>query len=205
MLSAVLTSLLLLPIAPLNPIEQDTLATDNLQFAIGLSTPNGILDAGPSAALFYEYRPLHPWIVRAGVEYRYGEVSGALNPNGELNSYTFSLEGFYYRGSGNWIGYIGGGGLLALNSYNLGSVDADSLFAIEGVTDVEMSQSFGYRILLGLRYKTDYAIEIRVSEVRPDFIFETATGPNSTRFETRQTKTSTISLSFGYILPLNTL
>ncbi len=204
MYSLLLTAWLCLPVAPLNPIEEDTLAAINLHFTAGISGPNGVVSTGPEISAKYEMRVLHPLILRGAVEYKYGKMSSKLYPQGGLHTSTLSLETLYYRGTNHLTGYIGGGVVYAFNWFRPTTATADSLRAMENVTDVNVSEQIGYRITLGLRYYRSYSLEVGITELRPDIVKQEDTGQASFSKKYRQTKTGSFRITVGYLLPLAT-
>lgn len=82
MFTLILASLLSLPLYPLNPEAQDTLASANLHFTIGVNGPNSIVSTGPEMSLKYEMLVQHPIVIRAAVDYKYSDVTTRLFPNG---------------------------------------------------------------------------------------------------------------------------
>jgi len=197
-----LTSWLCLPLAPLNPIEEDTLASINLHFAAGVSGPNGIVSTGPEISARYEMLVLHPLFVRGGIDYRYAKMNSGLHPKGNLHTTTLSLETLYYRGTDHLTGYIGGGIVYTFNWFNLTTAAADSLWTNESVTNVDVNPQTGYRITFGLRYHQSYSLEVSVTELRPDIVKRSTTGRTNFYEEYRETRTGSFRITLGYLLPL---
>jgi len=203
MSSLLLIGWLALPLAPLNPLEQDTVRNVNLHFSIGLNSPNSIVSAGPNLSIKYELLAVHPVILRAALDYAYSRIDSRLYPNGNLHTATASLEVLYYRGTHHLMGYLGGGAVLANHWFLPTSAASDSLFANEQVTDVDLARQFGYRLTLGLRYRQSYSFEITMTELRPDLVKWGLTGRNLITREGRPIKTGGFRLSFGYLVPLS--
>lgn len=202
MLTLLLTGWLCAPIAPLNPLEQDTLSTSNLHVAVAMTGPNGVVTAGPEFSARYEMLMLHPIVIRAGGEYKYGETYSTLYPRGRLHSATISLEALYYRGTKELLGYLGGGPVYSFNRFQAFSATADSLRLEEQVVDTDIGHSFGYRLVLGLRYLKRFALEVRITELYPDFTKSRRISQDVQSNRTFSAKTGSIALSFGYILPI---
>ncbi|HUV31277.1 MAG TPA: hypothetical protein VMY05_09345 [Acidobacteriota bacterium] len=192
-----------LPIAPLNPVEEDTLAAINLHLSAGVSSPNGVTSVGPQLSASYEMLVIHPLVIRGAVDYRYGELNSRLYPNGDLHTTTFALETFYYRGTNHLTGYIGLGAVYAISGFSLSSASADSLLDEEQVVDVELAREFGYRITLGLRYRQSYSVEAGVTELRTDLIKWGRHGPGEWSRRSQPIRTGGFRLTFGYLLPLS--
>ncbi|MCP4686147.1 MAG: hypothetical protein GY867_11980, partial [bacterium] len=161
---------LTLPLAPMNPIEEDTLPSMSAHVTVAVTAPNGIVSAGPELSAKYELLVIHPFVVRGAVDFKYCHTVSDLFPKGELFSLPLSLDAIYYRGTDHLTGYIGFGGIYAVNYFTPGSSTLDSLTRYQSVVDVEMRDEFGYRLTLGLRYKKAYSLEISISEIYPEFI-----------------------------------
>ena len=92
MYTLLIASWLCLPAFPLNPVAQDTIASVNVHFTVGLSGPNSLVGSGPEITSKYEIRLIHPVVVRAAFDYRYGKVNSILFPKGTLHSATVSTD-----------------------------------------------------------------------------------------------------------------
>lgn len=205
MLTLILTSLLSLPLYPLNPVDQDTLAAANLHFTLGVSGPNAIVSSGPELSLKYEMLIDHPFVVRAAADYRFGSVTTRLFPNGQMHTGTASVEGFVYRGTDKLTGYMGAGVVYSYNYFKLKSAAADSLVTNHGITDVRIKNTFGYRFTLGMRIQRSYAIEFAVTEIRPDFVYVSRTSPSQYSEMAEPIRLNDVRLSFGFLLPFRIL
>jgi hypothetical protein len=196
---------LTLPLAPLNPIEEDTLASMNAHFSVAATIPNGIVSAGPELSAKCELLVVHPFMVRGGIDFKYCHTVSELFPKGTLLSLPLSLDAIYYRGTNHLTGYIGFGAIYAINSFSPKSSTIDSLMQYRSVTDVDMRHEFGYRLTLGLRYHKAYSLEISISEIYPEFILR-GIGPNgeSTR-SLLTTRVGGFRLSFGYLFAIKEL
>jgi hypothetical protein len=191
-----------LPIAPLNPVEQDTLASMNLHLAASVAIPNGIVSAGPEVSAMYEMLVIHPFVIRGGVDLKYCRMTSSLFPKGNLLSLPLSADAIYYRGTDHLTGYLGFGGMYAINSFSPTSATIDSLMQAGGFSDVDLRNEWGYRLTLGLRYKRCYSLELSVSEIYPEFIFRGSgpAGENSRSMMT--TRVGGVRLSIGYVFPI---
>lgn len=206
LLTALLTAWLAQPIVPLNPLAQDTLPAMGVHLQTGFGAPNGIVKLGPRLSGALEYRFLHPYVVRGGIEYRYNTVSAKLhlgNPidvyrvRGDLHGVTLSGDMIYYRGTSHLTGYLGFGVVYALHAFNEDRSSSDSLSTL-GITEIDMSAKLGYRLMLGLRWRRNYSLEIGVSEVRPDFLYKRSLAPGVERISEEQSKVGSFYVVFGY-------
>ncbi len=202
MFTLILASLLSLPLYPLNPEAQDTLASANLHFTIGVNGPNSIVSTGPEMSLKYEMLVQHPIVIRAAVDYKYGDVTTRLFPNGYIHTAVTSVEVFFYRGTDKLTGYLGAGIVYSYNYFKLTSAAADSLVTNHAINDVRIKNTFGYRITLGMRIHRSYAIEFAVTEVRPDFIYTARTSPSQYSEIAERTRLNDVRLTFGFLLPV---
>ena len=192
---------LALPIAPLNPVEQDTLASMNLHIAASVTVPNGIVSAGPELSARYEMLVIHPFVVRGGVDLKYCQVTSSLFPRGNLLSLPLSADAIYYRGTDHLTGYLGFGAIYAINSFSPSQATIDSLMQASSFSDVDLRNEWGYRLTLGLRYKRCYSLEISISEIYPEFVLRSSSGLESTR-SMMTTRVGGIRLSIGYVIPI---
>ena len=199
------TSWLCLPVFPLNPTAQDTLPPMNLHFTIGLSSPNGLTQAGPEATAKYEMLIIHPVVAQLAFDYRYGKAKSKLYPTGNLHGATLSLVALYYRGTHKLMGYIGAGAVYTLHYFQLSDGSADSLLRNEGITKVSLSRAFGYRIILGLRFHQSFSLEIGVTEVKPKLVFTERLSKNSYAVSADRIRLSEVRVTVGYLLTLKKL
>lgn len=201
MLSLILTSLLSLPIYPLNPTVQDTLKPASIHVTVGLNSPNALLTAGPEFTVKYEWMVSHPIVVRASLDYKYGAINSHFYPYGKMHSFLPSLETFTYRGNNKMTGYLGIGIVYSINNFHPSQVASDSLLSNHNISKVETKNKLGYRLILGMRIKQSYSIEIGITEIKTDFIYTTQLN-NSSYFETLQkTRISDFRFTFGYLIP----
>jgi hypothetical protein len=197
-----MTTWLCLPIAPLNPVDEDTLAATSFHFMGGVSSPNGIVSMGPVMSIKYEMLIVHPFVTRTTLDFAYNKVESTLFPRGDLYTMSYGVDAVYYRGTNHLTAYLGFGLLYAFHQFDPSASVADSLYAAEGVTEVALKQKLGFRLILGLRYHRSYSMEISVVEMRPDF---KKTGSQGVGRESRQyqpTRTGSFRLSFGYVIEI---
>jgi hypothetical protein len=167
-----LTAWLCLPIAPLNPTEQDTLPELAFHATLGFANANGIVSLGPHASVRLETLVIHPLVVRAGIEYRYGTFVSHLFPRGDLNMMSVSSDVLYYRGTNHLTGYLGLGIFYAASGFSANPGTRDSLRMHEAITGITIEPQLGYRFTMGLRVNRRMSIEIAVSEFHPRFKYE---------------------------------
>ncbi len=199
------TSLLCLPIAPINPVEEDTVSSINFHVAAGVTSPNGMVTAGPELSARYELRMIHPLVVRGAVDFKYSETSSRLYPRGELFTSTLAVDLLYYRGTRHMTGYVGIGTLFAHNNFSAFKKTSDSLMFHESVESIDVTDELGVRITLGLRFHEWYSFEIAVTEVRPRFV-KNRSSIDGTRYsrDYRDTRMGGFRISVGYLLPILT-
>lgn len=210
--SLLLIAWLSLPLAPLNPVEQDTIAGMNLHLSAGVTSPNGIVSAGPELSLKFELRPAHPLVVRTELDLRFGAVGTRFFPGGSNNpsmyltgNYQSALTGvdlLYYRGTDRLTAYLGLGLVYAFNRFDPSDESLALLRADYGVDDIDMSQKLGYRLTLGLRFHKAYAFEIAVTQIKPDFVFGRDYGNGTYSKEYFPTQFSGFRFTLGYIWQL---
>lgn len=200
-----LATWLALPLAPLNPIEEDTLASMNAHFSMAVTAPNGIVSTGPEISAKYELLVVHPFMVRGAVDFKYCHTVSELFPKGQLLSLPLSLDAIYYRGTDHLTGYIGFGGIYAINFFSPNSSTLDSLTQYKSVTDVDMRNEFGYRLTLGLRYKKTYSLEVSISEIYPEFIMHGVGDNGEITRSMMTTRVGGFRLSIGYLFTIREL
>jgi hypothetical protein len=199
MLALLLTSILALPVWPLNPTQNDTLETVNLQFSAGLAGPNSVGSAGPLLTFKHEWLVLHPLVLRSSLDYRSSNVDNKVQPKGMIHQGTLSLESFYYKSNQDWTAYIGIGILYALNSFHPAASTSDSLKQFEGVDDISMKDSFGARLGLGLRYRRAWALEVSVTETNSKFLYRASLGDNTFQTFDKKLHLADIRVTVGYL------
>jgi len=199
-----LTTLLALPMYPVNPVKQDTLNIMNLHFSVGATAPNGLVQTGIEFSTKYEFLAAHPVMLRLAVDYRLSEVKHVRYPAGLIYGPLFSLEALYYRGTNKLTGFVGGGAVLAMYDHHTSRAAADSLKLAEngGISDVGLDRTNGYRLTFGLRFQRTYSLEVSITDVRPSFIYTTnyPNGSYGRRYD--KARFNDFRVSLGYILPL---
>ena len=203
MYTLLLASWLCLPAFPLNPVAQDTIASLNAHFTVGLSGPNSLVGSGPEITSKYEIRLIHPVVVRAAFDYRFGKVNSILFPRGTLHSATVSTDALYYRGTHKLTGYLGLGLVYTFHHYHLTNDAADSLRENHQVQDVGIRPTFGLRITMGLRFHRTVSLEIGITEARPNLKFVRRLSEKSYSVTTERIRLSDVRITLGYLWPLS--
>ena len=198
----ILSTILSLPIYPLNPVAEDTVNALNAHVALGFAAPNGVVNAGPELSTHLELSLGHPFIVRTSADLRAGSVSTRPWPKGSLFSTTFSTDVLYYHGTNKLTAYVGAGVLYTLNSFDADSHVLDSLYTLDGITDVRYESNAGFRITVGIRFRKVYCFEMAFSRMRNQFVFDRRLSPNMIAFTHQEVAVSDARLSFGYVIPL---
>jgi len=202
MYGLILSSLLSLPVFPLNPTYDDTLNLMNFHFTAGVSTPSELVSVGPEFSIKYEYMLTHPFVLRTGLDYRYGRLNGLKYPDGDFHGFTSALELLYYRGSQKMKGIIGAGILYNFNILDIDHGAADSILTSKQKNSVSLDNKFGYRLIFGLRRSQNWSFELRISDIRNNLVYREDIAPNYYSLQKEKVKLSDIRISFGYLLPL---
>ena len=202
MIATLLATWLLTPIAPLNPIEQDTLPSIALHLSAGISAPNGVMSSGVELSASYEMRVTHPLVVRGSIELQRHTLTSFLFPRGDKTSINLAVGGIYYRGTNRLTGYIGAAAVYGINFFDPTSRTLDSLNLREGVTEMSFGNKLGYRLTLGLRIRKKYSFEINVTEMYPNLRRKIQITPTQFRQKEEKVRTGTFRFMFGYLLPI---
>jgi hypothetical protein len=207
MYSVLLTAWLCLPLAPINPVEQDTISAMNLHFTAGVCSPTDILSTGPVFSAKWEMLAIHPVIIRSAIDYQYGSFKNRTfdlfkdieEVKGSLNEFTFSADVLYYRGTNHLTGYIGVGAIYTFGSLNFSSETKAALYENYDITNVTLRPQFGYRLTMGLRYHRIYSLEIAILEIEPNYQVTYDSGINAYSEATQRTDLSGFRISLGYL------
>jgi hypothetical protein len=202
MYALVLTTLLSLPMYPINPVKQDTLNMMNMHFSIGITAPNGLVKTGVEFSAKYEFLIVHPLVLRVAADYRISRMKHVRYPEGTVYGPLLSLEALYYRGTNRLTGFIGGGAVLALYAHSPSQAVADSLELHHDITDTGFKRVNGYRLTFGLRFHRTYSLEVSITDVRPSFVYSTDLGDGSYSRRYEKARFNDFRVSFGYLLPL---
>ena len=199
MLTALIATWILTPIAPLNPIEQDTLPSISFHIAAGVTVPNGVVSTGSEIFGNYEMRVIHPFVIRLGVSLQHKNMTSKIFPSGNINTIDLSVGGLYYRGSKMLVGYFGASAIYGINFFSPTSQTLDSLNINEGVTDMSMGRKLGFGITLGLRIKKVYSFEINITEMYPSLRKKMQSSSLVFSTSGESVRTGTFRLTFGYV------
>jgi len=202
MTALIFTALLSLPLYPLNPTGQDTVSFVNVHVTAGLNGPGAVVSTGPEVTVKCELALTHPLILRGAFDYRYGSISSAVYPDGDVHRGLFSAEALYYRGANGMTGYVGFGLVWAVYKFNISNADMDSLYTNYGITSVDMEDAPGYRLTAGLRIHDTYSIEIALTDTRPYYVYTTRLSPVSYSEFKRQFRSNDFRVSVGYLFTL---
>lgn len=202
MYGLLLAGWLCLPIAPLNPVAQDTL--DNLAFHVtaGVNTSNGIIGTGPDITTKFELLAQHPVMLRGGIDLRLGAVNSKIYPEGDFYQGLLILEGIYYRGTNHLTGYLGLGMAWGFGHFEPTTATLDELYRQDYTTDIDVNPDLGYRITLGLRYHEKYSIEIAITELKPGFVYHRSLPDGPDEVFTDSFRNNSFRLSLGYVFTL---
>lgn len=203
MYAAILTTFLSLPIFPLNPTQQDTLDQMSFHFTAGVASPSEIISIGPEMTIKYEFLFQHPFMIRTGLDYRFGRMDQLKYPRGDYHGFTTSAEFLHYRGTKRMTGFVGMGVVYNFSKVVLDDDVADSVMAAESISDVRFDPHFGYRLIFGVRRSESWSFELRITDIRTNLVYERDLGPNRYSLQRESIKLSDVRLSFGYLLPLH--
>jgi hypothetical protein len=195
------------PLAPLNPVEQDTLPAAAVHANFGVAVGNGVISTGPTFSIQYEQLAVHPIIVRGGVELRTGSAAMRIWPEGDTGtpslirgscrSMALGIDVFYYRGTNRLTAYLGVGVLYSFSHFSPDFASISPLRAKYGIDEVSVQRQFGYRLLLGLRFRKVYSFEIEVTELRPEVRFSGRLSPTQYFSGSNETRLGTFGFSLG--------
>ncbi|MEE8403903.1 MAG: hypothetical protein V3S17_00775 [candidate division Zixibacteria bacterium] len=202
MYSLILTSLLSLPVFPLNPTDRDTLNSSNFHITAGVSSPSDFATAGPEFTLKYELLFYHPIVLRTGVEYNRGRVTKISFPNGDYHGFTTSVEILYYRGTDRMMGFMGMGVVYNQSYLNMDGSVADSLLAAENISDVYLRGNAGYRFIFGLRKSRLWSFEIRMTDIRTHLVYRRNLGAYRYSIQREPVRLSDFRITLGYLIEL---
>lgn len=199
MIAYLFASLLALPIYPLNPTVQDTVAISNIHVTIGMNGPNRVADVSPEITLKYEWLIKHPYLIRLSAGYTRSLVDSRFYPDGTLHGFTIVPEFMMYRGTNKLMAFIGVGPMLSMGSLDLTSGAADSLKREHDITHVLFRQNFGYRLSFGLRYHRVYSLEMSLSRYEAKFLYRQKFSSGSMAEYFDKAKISDVRITIGYL------
>ena len=202
MYSLILTSLLSLPVFPLNPTDIDTINSMNFHITAGVSGPSDFASAGPEFTLKYELLFYHPIVLRTGVEYNRGRVTKISFPKGDYYGITTSAEILYYRGTDRMMGFVGMGVVYNQSYLNMDGNVADLLLADKNISDVFLQGNAGYRFIFGLRKSRLWSFEIRMTDIRTNLVNHRDLGLNRFSIQRVPIRLSDFRITLGYLIEL---
>jgi hypothetical protein len=174
----------------------------NVHLMAGVTAPNGITNAGFEMSSNIEMLVVHPFVIRGGLGYRFGNTMARRYPDGLVHGTTLSLEGLVYRGTNKMTGFLGLGLVYSKYFMHMTQAASDSLMVNEEINDVSIEPSLGYRFIAGLRLHSAFSIELSVTSVTTDFLYRKSLGPNRYRQTRQPAKFRDFQVSFGYVLPI---
>jgi len=205
MYSLVLSTLLSLPLYPLNPVAQDTLNTVNLHLTAGFNSPNSIVQSGPEFTAKTEWLVSHPFVVRGALEYKYARVSSSQYPEGNIGTITISSDVLYYRGTDQLTGYLGVGPVYVVSNYSPSDKSEKLTFKGDILTDALIKDSFGYRLTLGLRFHKFYSLELAATEVKTNFITKNQIDASHFSESASRVRLGDVRVTLGYLIDFDFL
>ncbi len=194
-----LALILLNPIVSKNPVKQDTLALTNIHFTVGYRPANDMVGYGPEVGAKFEYLLFHPIIIRGSVNYSSCEVKNFRLPEGKNDAFDFCAETFLYRGTKELTAYFGGGLVYSLNHFQLTKQLSDSLFSQSSIYKTNIENKYGYRVIMGFRFREHYNFEFGYQESRPNFMFWGYSPDNHKIIIYKDGKLSALRFTLGYI------
>ena len=160
MFESLLALTITLPIISIAPPVYDTAQDASIQLYAGLQSPNRDLRTSFEVGAKFEYLLVHPYILRFGLDYSQTDVTAPFAPPGSKSSWTLSSEILVYIGNNGVISYLGIGGIFSVNGVNVDRTALDSLKLNLDVDEVQLTDNFGYRIFVGLRFQERIVFEM---------------------------------------------
>lgn len=202
MLPLILATIMSLPIYPLNPTDQDTLAAQAIHFSLGVTGPSQTITAGPEFSLKYERLFDHPFLYRLSYDYRYGHMSSNVLPDGKIHRHTLGADWVYYRGTHKNTAYIGFGMVAGFASFKEDKETYDELNLPPGSSEVDIKWALGYRLTLGLRMNSVYSLEVVITEISPTFIYRNNLSSENFQIQKEEFRANDFKVSLGYLIEL---
>ncbi len=159
------------PVVIIPPEVYDTANEYSLNIYGGMQSPNRDLRPGFEFGSKLEFRIVHPYILRFGVDYSEADVTDPFAPRGRKSSINFNLDALAYRGREGIISYVGLGLAFGINNIQVAPKTLDSLQTHLGVTHVSLKDAFGYRVLMGLRFEEQFVFEVSFQQANPDYVY----------------------------------
>lgn len=190
------------PVVIVPPEVFDTANEYSLNIYGGMQTPNRDLRAGFEFGTKLEFRIVHPYLLRFGIDYSEAEVTDPFAPRGRKSSMNFNLDALAYRGRKGLISYVGLGVAFGVNNLQVASETLDSLETYLGVTQVSLKNSFGYRILMGLRFEELFVFEVSFQQANPDYVYRRDFSNGEYSLEEIDGTFSVARVNLGYLFKL---
>lgn len=202
----ILASLIVLqslnPIVDLSPPVYDTLTEKAFHFYAGMQSANRDVNPAAEYGVKYELLLTHPYFMRFGVDYSQARVTDPFAPAGNKKTWMFSADMVAYRGRYGMISYLGAGVVLGLNSFSPDAATMDSVFRELGVNEITLSDKFGYRVFMGIRFEERFVLEMSYQQANPDYIFTRRFANENYSVQRIDGTFSVARMSFGYLLKL---
>ncbi len=202
MLTLLVAGWLTLPIAPLNPVHQDTMDVFALHFSAGMHISNGKVGNGPGLSASVEALATHPVVLRLGIGYRTGDLEFKSLPDGEIRQGLIFGDVLYYRGTNHLMGYLGIGLVYSFGNFEPKDGVLDSLLVQESVIDLDFESSRGYRLLVGLRIRQSVSFEIIINEVESGVLKIRGFSQGETSRRPDRFRNASFAIKFGYLFTL---
>jgi len=201
---------LLSPMVTKHQTPQDTLNDFNIHITAGATSGGDVTEPGVNGGGKLEYLLTHPVVIRLSGNYGYSNIKSHDLPYGSLKNYDFAFEALAYRGRQSYFIYIGLGLVKSFydfspdqkDSFYFDNIEADSLFDSGDLNGIDMSSGWGYRFILGGRYKKKFSLEFGFQETRPDFKFRVTRPHEKFADIIRESKVTTFWVNIGYLIPL---
>jgi hypothetical protein len=191
-----------LPIIPITRPVYDTAQDASIHLYGGLHSPNRDLRTGFETGAKFEYLVVHPYIMRLGLDYSQANITDPFVPSGIKSSWTFSTDAMVYIGSDGIISYLGVGATYGINAIDLDNSARDSLKTNLDIDVVSLSNNFGYRVFLGLRFDERVVFEMSFQQSNPEYIYRRRLTPDTFSEQRFDGTFSVARVSLGYLIPL---
>ncbi len=202
MFEALLALTISLPIISITPPEYDTAQDASIQLYGGIQSPNRDLLAGFEAGAKFEYLVIHPYILRFGLDYSESTVTDPFAPAGTKSSLTLSSEALVYIGKNGIISYMGLGVTYGINSIDINSSTRDSLKRTLDIDEVGLTNNYGYRVFVGMRFAEKIVFEMSFQQSNPQYIYKRQINAETFSEQNIDGTFSVARVTLGYLIPL---
>ncbi len=202
MLETLMAVTLSLPIIPITRPVYDTAQDASIHIYGGIQSPNRDLNTGFETGAKFEYLFIHPYILRLGLDYSRATITDPFAPSGTKNSWTISSDMLVYIGNDGIISYLGGGLTYGFNGITLDNSSRDSLKTNLDVDEVGLTNNFGYRVFVGLRFEEKIVFEMSFQQSNPDYIYRRQLAPDKFSIQHLDGTFSVARVTLGYLIPL---